>query len=135
MDDKFSMSSFFQHMKNYYLLLQKISEWMSKDGLLFIEHVCHKTLAYQYEASWSYFYTIGAKFKLMYVSWIQLYLTYINFVWFYLVAYRWRRLVHRVYFPRWDYAHSINFLAIFSSKECWHILQKQSKTMINFDSN
>ncbi|RZC68171.1 hypothetical protein C5167_031428 [Papaver somniferum] len=38
-----------EHMKNYQLLLKKISEWMKDDGLLFVEHVCHKTLAYHYE--------------------------------------------------------------------------------------
>ncbi|KAI3955869.1 hypothetical protein MKW98_006229 [Papaver atlanticum] len=38
-----------EHMKNYQLLLKKISEWMKDDGLLFIEHVCHKTLAYHFE--------------------------------------------------------------------------------------
>ncbi|OVA08389.1 Mycolic acid cyclopropane synthase [Macleaya cordata] len=38
-----------EHMKNYELLLRMISKWMKDDGLLFIEHVCHKTLAYHYE--------------------------------------------------------------------------------------
>lgn len=42
-----------QHMQNYNLLLQKISKWMSQDGLLFINHVCHKTFAYQYEVSYT----------------------------------------------------------------------------------
>lgn len=40
---------FLQHMKNYELLLRKISEWMTPDGLLFVEHICHKTFAYHYE--------------------------------------------------------------------------------------
>ncbi|OVA04486.1 Mycolic acid cyclopropane synthase [Macleaya cordata] len=38
-----------EHMKNYELLLKKFSNWMKQDGLLFIEHLCHKTLAYHYE--------------------------------------------------------------------------------------
>ncbi|OVA08391.1 Mycolic acid cyclopropane synthase [Macleaya cordata] len=38
-----------EHMKNYELLLRMISKWMKDDGLLFIEHICHKTLAYNCE--------------------------------------------------------------------------------------
>ncbi|KAF5202584.1 (S)-coclaurine N-methyltransferase [Thalictrum thalictroides] len=36
-------------MKNYELLLRKISEWMAKDGLLFVDHICHKSFAYNCE--------------------------------------------------------------------------------------
>ncbi|KAK9097355.1 hypothetical protein Sjap_022852 [Stephania japonica] len=38
-----------EHMKNYDLLLRKISEWMTPDGLLFIDYSCHKTFAYNFE--------------------------------------------------------------------------------------
>ncbi|KAG9451885.1 hypothetical protein H6P81_004789 [Aristolochia fimbriata] len=47
--DRILVIELFEHMKNYDLLLQKISEWMTPSGLLFVEHVCHKTIAYQYE--------------------------------------------------------------------------------------
>ncbi|KAF9616966.1 hypothetical protein IFM89_033036 [Coptis chinensis] len=47
--DRILVIELFEHMKNYELLLRKISEWMTPDGLLFIEHVCHKTFAYHYE--------------------------------------------------------------------------------------
>ncbi|KAK9132395.1 hypothetical protein Scep_011923 [Stephania cephalantha] len=36
----------FEEMKNYKLLLNKIAKWMKQDGLLFIQHMCHKDLAY-----------------------------------------------------------------------------------------
>ncbi|KAK9153219.1 hypothetical protein Sjap_000699 [Stephania japonica] len=36
----------FEEMKNYNLLLNKIAKWMKRDGLLFIQHMCHKDLAY-----------------------------------------------------------------------------------------
>ncbi|KAK9131292.1 hypothetical protein Sjap_011779 [Stephania japonica] len=38
-----------EHMKNYELLLKKISKWMKQDGLLFIDHICHKAFAYHFE--------------------------------------------------------------------------------------
>nr|6GKV_A Chain A, Coclaurine N-methyltransferase [Coptis japonica]6GKV_B Chain B, Coclaurine N-methyltransferase [Coptis japonica]6GKY_A Chain A, Coclaurine N-methyltransferase [Coptis japonica]6GKY_B Chain B, Coclaurine N-methyltransferase [Coptis japonica] len=47
--DRILVIELFEHMKNYELLLRKISEWISKDGLLFLEHICHKTFAYHYE--------------------------------------------------------------------------------------
>ncbi|KAF7830436.1 (S)-coclaurine N-methyltransferase-like [Senna tora] len=39
----------FEHMKNYKDLLKKISNWMKEDGLLFVEHFCHKAFAYHFE--------------------------------------------------------------------------------------
>ncbi|KAF9616957.1 hypothetical protein IFM89_033027 [Coptis chinensis] len=48
--DRILAIGLFEHMKNYKLLLKKISKWMAEDGLLFVDHVCHKTLAYQYKA-------------------------------------------------------------------------------------
>ncbi|KAJ8649901.1 hypothetical protein MRB53_002924 [Persea americana] len=47
--DRILVIELFEHMKNYELLLRKISEWMRPDGLLFVEHICHKTFAYHYE--------------------------------------------------------------------------------------
>ncbi|KAK9101450.1 hypothetical protein Scep_024880 [Stephania cephalantha] len=38
-----------EHMKNYKLLLKKISKWMKQDGLLFVDHICHKAFAYHFE--------------------------------------------------------------------------------------
>ncbi|KAK9131276.1 hypothetical protein Sjap_011763 [Stephania japonica] len=38
-----------EHMKNYELLLRKISKWMAPDGLLFIDYLCHKFFAYNFE--------------------------------------------------------------------------------------
>ncbi|KAK9131175.1 hypothetical protein Sjap_011662 [Stephania japonica] len=47
--DRVMAISVIEHMKNYELLLKKISKWMKQDGLLFIDHICHKAFAYQFE--------------------------------------------------------------------------------------
>lgn len=39
----------FEHMKNYGLLLQKISRWMKSDATLFVHIFVHKLLAYHFE--------------------------------------------------------------------------------------
>jgi len=39
----------FEHMKNYQLLLQKISSWLSEGGLLFVHIFSHKLLCYHYQ--------------------------------------------------------------------------------------
>ncbi|XXG42910.1 hypothetical protein AAC387_Pa01g3065 [Persea americana] len=44
--DRIMVVEFFEHMKNYELLLKKISKWMMHDGLLFVDHLCHKIFAY-----------------------------------------------------------------------------------------
>ncbi|KAK9131281.1 hypothetical protein Sjap_011768 [Stephania japonica] len=52
MEDKYDrviVVELIEHLKNYELLLRKISNWMTPDGLFFIEHHCHKTFAYPYE--------------------------------------------------------------------------------------
>ncbi|KAK9101430.1 hypothetical protein Scep_024860 [Stephania cephalantha] len=52
MEDKYDLVivvELIEHLKNYELLLRKISNWMTPDGLFFIEHHCHKTFAYSYE--------------------------------------------------------------------------------------
>ncbi|KAF9616965.1 hypothetical protein IFM89_033035 [Coptis chinensis] len=58
--DRILVIELFEHMKNYELLLRKISEWISKDGLLFLEHICHKTFAYHYEPldEFNWFYRV-----------------------------------------------------------------------------
>ncbi|KAK9101426.1 hypothetical protein Scep_024856 [Stephania cephalantha] len=53
MEDKYDLVivvELIEHLKNYELLLRKISNWMTPDGLFFIEHHCHKTFAYSYES-------------------------------------------------------------------------------------
>ncbi|XXG42908.1 hypothetical protein AAC387_Pa01g3065 [Persea americana] len=44
--DRIMVVEFLEHMKNYELLLKKISKWMMHDGLLFVDHLCHKIFAY-----------------------------------------------------------------------------------------
>ncbi|XP_068634388.1 (S)-coclaurine N-methyltransferase-like [Aristolochia californica] len=47
--DRILVVGLFEHMKNYGLLLLHISPWMTQDGLLFVDHVSHKSFAYQYD--------------------------------------------------------------------------------------
>jgi cyclopropane-fatty-acyl-phospholipid synthase len=55
----------FEHMKNYGLLLAKISRWMRDDAKLFVHIFAHRTLAYHFEvqdgSDWmsKYFFTGG----------------------------------------------------------------------------
>eukprot|EP00252_Welwitschia_mirabilis_P027044 TRINITY_DN9122_c0_g1_i1.p1 TRINITY_DN9122_c0_g1~~TRINITY_DN9122_c0_g1_i1.p1 ORF type:complete len:363 (+),score=54.92 TRINITY_DN9122_c0_g1_i1:167-1255(+) len=55
----------FEHMKNYGNLLEKISQWMNNESLLFVHHFCHKSFAYHFEDTgeddWitRYFFTGG----------------------------------------------------------------------------
>jgi cyclopropane-fatty-acyl-phospholipid synthase len=55
----------FEHMKNYRLLLNKISGWMREDAKLFVHVFAHRTLAYHFEvkdgSDWmsKYFFTGG----------------------------------------------------------------------------
>ena len=55
----------FEHMKNYRLLLDKISGWMREDAKLFVHVFAHRTLAYHFEvkdgSDWmsKYFFTGG----------------------------------------------------------------------------
>ena len=39
----------FEHMRNYPLLMQRISDWLKSDGYLFVHLFCHRSLAYFYE--------------------------------------------------------------------------------------
>ncbi|OEL35615.1 (S)-coclaurine N-methyltransferase [Dichanthelium oligosanthes] len=47
--DRIISIEMFEHMKNYKLLLKKISKWMKEDSLLFVHFFCHKTFAYHFE--------------------------------------------------------------------------------------
>lgn len=47
--DRIISIEMFEHMKNYKELLKKISTWMKQDGLLFVQHCCHKVFAYHFE--------------------------------------------------------------------------------------
>ncbi len=55
----------FEHMRNYELLLKRISGWLKPDGKLFVHIFCHRKLAYPFEtdgaANWMgrYFFTGG----------------------------------------------------------------------------
>ncbi|MEM7279407.1 MAG: cyclopropane-fatty-acyl-phospholipid synthase family protein [Pseudomonadota bacterium] len=39
----------FEHMRNYALLLQRVSEWLKDDGKAFVHVFCHKTFCYPFE--------------------------------------------------------------------------------------
>eukprot|EP01026_Neomeris_dumetosa_P083378 TRINITY_DN9674_c0_g1_i3.p2 TRINITY_DN9674_c0_g1~~TRINITY_DN9674_c0_g1_i3.p2 ORF type:complete len:364 (-),score=60.74 TRINITY_DN9674_c0_g1_i3:434-1504(-) len=55
----------FEHMKNYEVLLSRISEWLKPNGKLFVHYFCHKSLAYHFldenETDWMtrYFFSGG----------------------------------------------------------------------------
>ena len=55
----------FEHVRNYAQLMQRISQWLRPDGLLFVHHFCHRFLAYPFEVAghgdWmaKYFFTGG----------------------------------------------------------------------------
>ena len=42
----------FEHMKNYKLLMAKISRAMKSGGMLFVHIFSHKTTPYDFEAGW-----------------------------------------------------------------------------------
>jgi cyclopropane-fatty-acyl-phospholipid synthase len=55
----------FEHMRNYELLLERISRWLNPDSKLFVHIFCHRRLAYEFQAegedNWMgrYFFTGG----------------------------------------------------------------------------
>lgn len=63
--DRVMSIEMFEHMKNYGLLLRKISNWMNPDAKLFVHIFVHKLLAYHFEdkdqTDWMsrYFFTGG----------------------------------------------------------------------------
>ncbi len=63
--DRILSIEMFEHMKNYGLLLAKISRWLSDGGKLFVHLFAHETLAYHFAAQDSgdwmsrYFFTGG----------------------------------------------------------------------------
>ncbi|MEM7019852.1 MAG: cyclopropane-fatty-acyl-phospholipid synthase family protein [Pseudomonadota bacterium] len=38
----------FEHVRNYELLMARISQWLKPDGKLFVHHFCHRILMYPY---------------------------------------------------------------------------------------
>ncbi|PTU32312.1 SAM-dependent methyltransferase [Stenotrophobium rhamnosiphilum] len=63
--DRVMSIEMFEHMKNYGLLLKKVSRWMNADAKLFVHIFVHKLLAYHFEvkdgSDWmsQYFFTGG----------------------------------------------------------------------------
>ena len=63
--DRIVSIEMFEHMRNYKLMLERISNWLKKDGSLFLHFFCHKDYAYPYEVNsnsdWMtrYFFTGG----------------------------------------------------------------------------
>jgi cyclopropane-fatty-acyl-phospholipid synthase len=55
----------FEHMRNYVLLLRRITGWLRPEGKLFVHHFCHREIPYFFEADghndWMarYFFTGG----------------------------------------------------------------------------
>ncbi|MFT7617602.1 MAG: cyclopropane-fatty-acyl-phospholipid synthase [Planctomycetota bacterium] len=55
----------FEHMRNYRVLLERISDWLSPHGLLFVHIFCHREFSYPFETEgnddWmgKYFFTGG----------------------------------------------------------------------------
>lgn len=50
-----------EHVKNYEVMLRRISSWMRDDALLFIHIFCHKDTPYDFEDGWmaEHFFTGG----------------------------------------------------------------------------
>lgn len=51
----------FEHMKNYQLLLSKVSRALTPGGKLFVHIFCHATTPYDFEGGWmsEHFFTGG----------------------------------------------------------------------------
>ncbi|CAM6083200.1 unnamed protein product [Calypogeia fissa] len=47
--DRILSIEMFEHVKNYQKLLKNVSSWMKTDGLLFVDILRHKTLAYHFQ--------------------------------------------------------------------------------------
>jgi cyclopropane-fatty-acyl-phospholipid synthase len=59
--DRIVSVEMFEHMRNYELLLARLAELLSDDGLLFVHLFCHRELAYAYTDGWMArnFFTAG----------------------------------------------------------------------------
>lgn len=63
--DRIISIEMFEHMRNYKLLLEKVSRWLKDDGLLFVHIFTHRELTYYYdvvdETDWmsKYFFSGG----------------------------------------------------------------------------
>ena len=51
----------FEHMKNYELLMRKVSQWLKPSGKLFVHIFCHKDTPYDFDGGWmsDHFFTGG----------------------------------------------------------------------------
>lgn len=49
--DRILSIEMFEHMKNYEVLMQRISNWLKPDGKLFVHIFCHKASPYHFEVS------------------------------------------------------------------------------------
>ena len=47
--DRIVSVEMFEHMRNYEVLLEKLSRWLRPEGRLFVHVFCHRDLAYAYE--------------------------------------------------------------------------------------
>lgn len=55
----------FEHMKNYQLLLEKVSRALKPGGKLFLHIFCHKDTPYDFEGGWmSEFFFTGGMFTI-----------------------------------------------------------------------
>lgn len=63
--DRILSVEMFEHMRNYELLLKKVSHWLNEEGKLFVHIFCHKEYSYPFEvkddSDWmsKYFFTGG----------------------------------------------------------------------------
>ncbi len=63
--DRIVSVEMFEHMRNYQQLFDKISQWLSQDGKLFVHIFCHRSVVYPFETegddNWMgrYFFTGG----------------------------------------------------------------------------
>jgi cyclopropane fatty-acyl-phospholipid synthase-like methyltransferase len=48
--DRIVSIEMFEHMKNYKVLMKRISSWLEPGGLLFVQILCHREFAYEFKA-------------------------------------------------------------------------------------
>ncbi|XP_001641686.2 (S)-coclaurine N-methyltransferase [Nematostella vectensis] len=47
--DRIISNEMFEHMKNYEILMSRVSSWLKPHGLLFIQILCHREFAYEFK--------------------------------------------------------------------------------------